>query len=323
MNKNSLVRGRFHAYSSFIKQIILSVRRMTSTLCSTTAECTENAECSRPHGVCFCRRNFVFFEDLCLPVAEKIGDACTADIQCQYSFGADSECFNASDSETGKCRCKINSHFAEGKCHISRLLGDRCVSRSDCYLRGGGSVYCVSGVCICHQDYHPNEARDQCLRSIELGSPCASDEECIANSAKCYGECSCPAAAVPAPDRRRCLPVAHELNDSCEVDAQCLQFLPLTECKQAECTCSPGTHRMDDKCWRTKNLNAVCEDSRECGLSGTMICSSNARCRCAPDHHPKDKFGCVPNSASAGTSAASLLLYLISGLILFILANYS
>ncbi|XP_059473996.1 protein draper-like [Neocloeon triangulifer] len=294
--------------------------RVTSTRCSGDAECTENAECAKPHGFCHCRQNFVFFEDLCLPVATKIGDACWAEVQCQFTFGADSTCSAAAnEAETGSCRCNQDSHFADKKCHQSKLLGERCASRSDCFTKDGRNAYCVAGRCVCHQEYHPNKPRDQCILNVELDGECTRDEECVAELSVCHGKCSCQTGAAPSADRSRCLLVAHELNGPCEVDGQCVQFLPLTECKQAECTCVPGTHRTDDKCFHTKNLNDVCEDSRECaGHSGSMICAAgNSRCRCAPGFRPRDGFGCQPNSGSA--LAAHLIICLVS----FLVCNFS
>lgn len=56
-----------YKYIGCVLQKVFSLPTVTSTRCSSNGDCTENAECSRPQGFCFCQQGFVFFEDLCLP----------------------------------------------------------------------------------------------------------------------------------------------------------------------------------------------------------------------------------------------------------------
>ncbi|KAF4518464.1 hypothetical protein B566_EDAN002120 [Ephemera danica] len=177
-------------------------------------------------------------------VAKKLGDKCVAYIQCQVAFGEEAECIQR------ECRCVAGSHFAEGLCHTSVTIGGRCAGRSDCYSASSAPVSCVHSVCQCHQDYHPNVAGNDCVRSIGLGGTCTKNEECVTNNSMCYNTCSCQASFVPSSDKQRCLPA---LGGVCEVSQQCRTASNVPNSVQCDpntkrCVCSPGYVATRDDC---------------------------------------------------------------------------
>lgn len=63
----ALLGVHIYVYIGCVLQKVFSLPTVMSTRCSSNGNCTENAECSRPQGFCFCQQGFVFFEDVCLP----------------------------------------------------------------------------------------------------------------------------------------------------------------------------------------------------------------------------------------------------------------
>nr|CAD7267223.1 unnamed protein product [Timema shepardi] len=87
--------------------------------CGFDSDCVDNAYCVG-QIYCLCKPGFVINSEdgqlACLQEATHIGDACTADIQCSKTFGAQAQCLN-----NGTCGCREDAHFMEDLCYRSVL----------------------------------------------------------------------------------------------------------------------------------------------------------------------------------------------------------
>nr|CAD7431269.1 unnamed protein product [Timema monikensis] len=174
--------------------------------CGFDSDCVDNAYCVG-QIYCLCKPGFVINSEdgqlACLQEATHIGDACTADIQCSKTFGAQAQCLN-----NGTCGCREDAHFMEDLCYRSVPLGGLCRVRNDC--RNGPSTFqatCIRGECVCTFGFHSSADGWKCIQNILLDGPCSLDSDCfLTNNSRCMGGlCGCQVNFISSADNRRCL----------------------------------------------------------------------------------------------------------------------
>uniref|UniRef100_A0A336M3Z1 CSON011761 protein n=1 Tax=Culicoides sonorensis TaxID=179676 RepID=A0A336M3Z1_CULSO len=249
----------FYLQSTYAQEVIQSNRK-TANACVTSATCPTNAFCEHnklptEFGQCICQEGYFIVEEnkikKCHKVANNIGEPCFYQEACQLSFGADSECIN------GTCQCKPNSHFVP-----KDVIGEYCKVSSNCI---GKEIVCRSGKCECPFTSHTNANRTYCHRTIQLGEPCSSNEECIAEHSMCHEFCICRAGYILNSNKTGCLKIASKLYDDCEIDDQCLTTIGCSKCGENNtCICAKGYHDVNYKCFSSIALGYRCDRNENC-----------------------------------------------------------
>nr|CAD7398611.1 unnamed protein product [Timema cristinae] len=288
--------------------------------CGFDSDCVDNAYCVG-QIYCLCKPGFVINSEdgqlACLQEATHIGDACTADIQCSKTFGAQAQCLN-----NGTCGCREDAHFMEDLCYRSVPLGGLCRVRNDC--RNGPSTFqatCIRGECVCTFGFHSSADGWKCIQNILLDGPCSLDSDCfLTNNSRCMGGlCGCQVNFISSADNRRCLRwglgpnplydwvptllllkriydvVAERLGEKCEEDAQCSEFIQHSTCgNTGRCECPEYYHSVspDGWCWESLGLGESCTNSRQCVVRGNVTdvtTCSNEVCECVQGYTPNNE----------------------------------
>lgn len=289
--------------------------------CEEVQQCREGSpgplsECLS-NGTCHCSTGAINEpgQHVCLKIAEEIGDACTAAVQCTASLGDLSEC----SKDTQTCNCKANQgvpNAANDRCLkiINNLEGDVCQEKQQCQAGNPGPHSdCLESdseagkfVCRCLPDMIANQ--NKCLKKADLvGEDCEINDQCTAKLgpfSQCSSKkCSCiDNLGVPSAANDKCLEIINKLGDKCDEAPQCQEGVPgeHSDCVDSStpgekvCGCKPGMVDANDKCFQTVGLvgeSCVIDDQCTATLGNLGECSPNTKtCEC------KSKLG-VPNVA--------------------------
>ncbi|KDR12460.1 wnt inhibitory factor 1-like [Zootermopsis nevadensis] len=137
----------------------------------------------------------------------------------------------------------------------------------------------------------------------EIGTTCTEDDRCksVMNSVCSKDVCSCKENFVPSTNNKTiCLPVARNVNNSCEEEIQCtMPFGENGTCNdEQQCVCKTGNHYVKpSKCVFSKGLNEQCAESNECFLpedgENQKIECNNKQCKCRAGYIPSpDEKSC-------------------------------
>ncbi|XP_020710888.2 prion-like-(Q/N-rich) domain-bearing protein 25 isoform X2 [Athalia rosae] len=295
----------------------------TLTTCQYDSDCVENAYCWAQQS-CLCKEGYLVDKNRthvqCLLIATQFGDPCTMDVQCRVTFTAQAKC------RDGFCGCSEASHFQAGRCYESKRIGQICQVSNNCHIQDSPS-YCVSGVCTCPFQHHPNADGTRCLRSSFLGDGCSGDEECVAQNSRCLDVCRCQVDHVISADQKRCLKAANAVGEQCEIDSQCKAFMSNAECREGQCFCVKNYHQRGPVCMRSVMLNHECSDSRQCvtpthkdsnSSEITNVDCVDGTCVCTADYTAtEDSLDCIrfSENGASGLDLASVGFVLISSVL--------
>ncbi|XP_046432935.1 prion-like-(Q/N-rich) domain-bearing protein 25 isoform X2 [Neodiprion fabricii] len=291
----------------------------TLAACHYDSDCVENAYCLSQE-TCQCKEGYFVDRNRthaqCLAIATKLGDPCIIDMQCQVTFAAQAEC------RDGVCGCSEASHFQGGRCFETKRIGQICQVTDNCHIEGSPS-YCVTGICTCPFQHHPNENGTRCIRSSILGDECTVDEECVTMNSKCYDVCRCRVDHVISGDQKRCLKVANTVGEPCDEDSQCQEYVSHSECREGSCACETNYHQRGPVCMKSVELSGSCTSHQQCvtrthkdsnSSEVTSVDCVDGICTCANNYMTtEDSLDCVrysENGASTINSATQLLFIL-------------
>nr|XP_034306682.1 uncharacterized protein LOC105328276 isoform X5 [Crassostrea gigas] len=180
------------------------------------------------------------------------------------------------------CHCLPGYILMEEKCLKRNLqLNDSCELTEQCTQPFS---VCLQGKCKCINGFSAYDT-ESCLQdNVPVGGFCSLHVQCNGsdNSGICeYGRCTCTEGfkLVEFACKKRNL----QLNDSCELTAQCTQ--PLSVCFNGTCKCRNGYSTFDtDSCMKdTIPVGGLCNLSNQCtGSDNSGICE-NGRCTCAKE----------------------------------------
>ncbi|XP_049810133.1 prion-like-(Q/N-rich) domain-bearing protein 25 [Schistocerca nitens] len=272
--------------------------------CRYDEDCIPNAYC-KEQKYCLCKVGAFAYtlsngSTACLKAATTVGDPCSLNEQCVMNLSENSACDSA-----GRCQCREDAHFVEGRCHRTSRAGESCRVSNDCHIDNPNVMLsCLYQVCVCPQQYRPVNNGSDCVRTLELGQNCDTDEECITEGAVCKDVCHCTVHHEISQDGRHCLLAAEVLESPCQEDAQCAKYIEFSKCQSGLCVCEDDYHYTSakSKCWRNIGLNERCSDSAECvlkhGNDMAAICSVSGVCQCMKGYEPtSDNSDCRSGAA--------------------------
>ncbi|CAB3252652.1 unnamed protein product [Arctia plantaginis] len=256
------------------------------------------------NGICTCRANFFFEEDIrnCIKVARNLNDFCLNDVMC-HTFGTAARC-TPPISPWGLRHCECTPGIsvwdeARSMCRRFVGIGDACETNSDC-LAGTLEINCVSnaagqGICTCP----PNTVAENglCLSSgLVLGASCQVTSECTgtANTECSEGVCSCGSGYLETGGI--CAP---GIGGSCTADAQCViaNTVCATSGASQTCQCADNFIGVNNVCLPAlSDLSSNCTVTEQCvALIGqNSECEANS-CSCIAGHHFRDQ-NCWPHT---------------------------
>ncbi|CAG9577625.1 unnamed protein product [Danaus chrysippus] len=249
------------------------------------------------NGICTCRNNFFFDENMrdCVKVSRFITDSCMSDASC-YTFGPARCGPPSSPYGIRTCEC-VDSIWDDNMnaCRYFSGVGEYCELDSDC-LAGDKQIDCVknsdgAGVCTC--PIGQTEFEGLCLESdLDLGDSCQNSLECGGNYTICNsGICSCTEGYRQQESNGKtiCLPA---IGGACEVNNDCIIENTFCDNNSKTCQCRGGYTAFEDICWEASSgYNSSCTVTAECALQSASC--TNGFCTCLPNHHYKDN-DCYP-----------------------------
>ncbi|XP_044736319.1 prion-like-(Q/N-rich) domain-bearing protein 25 [Chrysoperla carnea] len=156
------------------------------------------------------------------------------------------------------------------------LVSYPCYTDEDCINEFSQNATCQNDNCVCGSE------STICIRYVRniIGESCDFNVNCdIINSHCQNNRCECNDGHIVSGQKRNCLKVAQSLNESCEINAQCVE-IPLSVCSSKNaCVCKIFHYEKDGKCYRKAGLNKFCEDSNNCLHIPNTKCDNN-RCVC-------------------------------------------
>ncbi|XP_031845730.1 uncharacterized protein LOC116432674 isoform X1 [Nomia melanderi] len=296
----------------------------TLAKCRYDDDCMRNAYCWNQEA-CLCKEDYIVYKNRthveCLKVANSIGDACVADVQCRVTFAPYSEC------RQNICQCSDGSHYVDGRCYESVGIGQICQSNRNCYITNS---YCVTGFCACTLKYHPNPRNDGCIPSADLGDQCSNDYECVVENSRCTDVCSCRVDHVMSGDGKRCLKAANSVGEPCQEDSQCQLFLKHSKCgSDGKCRCLDDFHQRGSVCYKNVALKERCRSHNECVTSTYKDSFSvepmnvdciDGVCSCSNDYIMTEELHDCVRYSDSGAAAAT---WTLSSLALALLVSTS
>ncbi|XP_046626661.1 tenascin-like isoform X4 [Neodiprion virginianus] len=241
---------------------------------------------------------------------------------CHY----DSDCVeNAYCLSQETCQCKEGYFVDRNRTHAQCLasIGQICQVTDNCHIEGSPS-YCVTGICTCPFQHHPNENGTRCIRSSILGDECTVDEECVTMNSKCYDVCRCRVDHVISGDQKRCLKVANTVGEPCDEDSQCQEYVSHSECREGSCACETNYHQRGPVCMKSVELSGSCTSHQQCvtrthkdsnSSEVTSVDCVDGICTCANNYMTtEDSLDCVRYSENGASTInfATQLLFILS-----------
>lgn len=207
----------------------LQIRNEIADPCEESRQCQLGdlayySECSpNGRGFCQCQQTAIKIEKdpQCLLKADKIGDTCEFNEQCDANLDS-SFCIG------NICRC-VDSQVPsddETGCLDKRSLGQKCTSNRQCTALDS-LAHCSNQTKECECDDNKGVAyAGKCVQFAQkLGGACAANEiQCgkLENSECLSGKCECnPSSYIPNTDETKCLPFIENLLQTCEIKGQC------------------------------------------------------------------------------------------------------
>ena len=240
-----------------------------SEFCITSSNAVRNASCK--NGYCVCTNGSV------------VSNCSSSELMHQSNRNAgssyrscklDQDCIQSLNNSF--CNTTV-SHCECHKDHVFSTQRNSCLKKADSIdypctddnqcLSFSANTTCKSGQCSCIAGYH--YTGNACYKTIDLGKPCARNEEC----SRVYGAvcnedniCNCPEATVLNESKERCLLVAREILENCTEHAQCNETFPDALCVDRKCQCQDRYHfeMEEQRCFIDKKLDEVCANSYEC-----------------------------------------------------------
>uniref|UniRef100_A0A8W8LYI1 EB domain-containing protein n=1 Tax=Magallana gigas TaxID=29159 RepID=A0A8W8LYI1_MAGGI len=243
--------------------------------------CELTEQCTQPFSVCLqgkckCINGFSAYDtESCLQDNVPVGGFCSLHVQCN---GSD----NSGICEYGRCTCTEGFKLVEFACKKKNLeLNDPCEFSEQCIQP---FAVCFHGICKCMTGYSAFDTNNCYKDSVPVGGVCSLNKQCTGsqNSGICrHDRCICTEGFTnfDLACKKRNL----QLNDSCELTAQCTQ--PLSVCFNGTCKCRNGYSTFDtDSCMKdTIPVGGLCNLSNQCtGSDNSGICE-NGRCTCAKE----------------------------------------
>ncbi|KAL7295639.1 hypothetical protein TKK_0011001 [Trichogramma kaykai] len=198
----------------------------------------------------------------CDKAVQKFGNLCKTTEQC-HLLGSNTECIGH------KCSCSKGSHLINKKyCHLSRSLGETCVTKDECVVPGGHIVPECEGRCKCPKGSHISEDGDFCIDdNFKLGHYCVKDEHCAGKNDSVCEKNKCV-----------CKKNFFEFNGNClrGLSADCSKD---NECKLVNSVCQNNNCQCADNCIPAKN-NLACLMKKKINQE----CSKDEQCNAQTDH---------------------------------------
>lgn len=259
--------------------------------------CTEEAVYDPGEHDCHLKRNFV-------------GDDCKVDVQCKFSLGNLSHCYNMNE-----CACSIEAVAVKSGTFCMPIInnvGEECEENQQCTEgklgNHSGCINITEGstikVCDCVDGAEVGHGKKECIKKssgIRIGEECKVDEECIgipgiSSGCSSSGTCLCLGGYLHSNSTGNCVQIRNELGENCTESQQCQHGVPghLSACILGKCGCTDfSVNEMGGHfCYRKASLvGDPCEIHEQCwGNLGEKSYCVGGICECVKDSRALDDF---------------------------------